>query len=83
MGDLMKWLALVSILLLAGCGASRELRNASTGTEATCSAQVLGDPVVPLPDNSAYCTCMRDHLAQGFVAVGAPPMLHMCRSLPD
>jgi hypothetical protein len=52
----MKWLALLSALVLAGCSASGELQNSSAGAKATCSTPVLGDLVVPLSDNSPYCS---------------------------
>lgn len=75
---------LLAVLFLAGCGdVSRQLSNSKTGESARCSTFVVGDPLLPLPADHQYCVCMADHLAGGFVPVGEPKLLNMCRGLPN
>jgi len=68
---------------LAACGDfHRDLRVPKTGRKASCSVQIMGDPV---PETfKSYCDCMRDHIAKGYVQIGkAPPLSNMCPGLPD
>jgi hypothetical protein len=82
--DVVRWMVPWAALGLAGCGiVDRDLRDPQTGQTATCTVTVMGDAITPLPADHPYCVCMGSHLAEGFVPVGTPRLLHLCRGLPD